>query len=204
MEEVLESFLALKPERKIFDFISDHKNRCKEVVGPQTFLEDKPHLTLYVACLDTEDSLFSAINCLNLDISHNIYFDGWEVFESDPVTMGVTVVLKVSSKSISSLRNAQDHLVDIAKRYRNIDTPPRYHSGKYNEVMKSNLEKTGYPFVGEVWKPHLTVASFTKKAFSIVGETILKSPTPEVGKFQALDLFTIKESKNKLIRTWEL
>lgn len=41
----------------------------------------------------------------------------------------------------------------------------RYSNNIKKDLLNKNIEKYGYPFVGEIWQPHISIASFNVQDF---------------------------------------
>jgi len=169
---------AIKPEKRLFDNILDIKRKAKNLVGKQTYLEDEPHITLYVTELKSEDLW---LGLLKKGISNNLNnslfaINGWHVFKSDAITGLDTLVCKISEQGFGWLKEIQITLVHALAKYRTDSVTERYKN-TYDSLptqFRKSLKQYGYPFVGDIWKPHISIASFEKEALKKVWPAVKK------------------------------
>ena len=185
--------ITLAPEKKLWDKITSIKKEACHLVGKQQYLQDQPHLTLfignfeeYIQFSDRIKKIISAIPKPQFEII------SWHVFEKDPVTQKDTLVCNLDDKSAESLRPLQKKIIEILLPFKKKENFVRYAHISFKGDFKSNLEHYGYPFVGKIWKPHFGIASFDHASFTKVWE-IFKNKCPlgdfvgEVVQLYALD-----------------
>ncbi len=199
-----EQFFCLKPETELYQFIKNCKKLAYDIAGDQKYLQDDPHLTLYVGEFDcgtkTVEEFDKVFQFNNMEIELN----GWHVFYNDPVTGGNTLIIEVSGRSLKELKKIQQIVVETASPHRKTAVIERYrNSSNYSESMKSSLDSYGFPFVGEIWKAHFTIASFEKDIFEEVYKVLSKEKVPELSSISSLHFNHILENSFQEIAKWE-
>ena len=159
-----------------------YKREIRELVGTQLFLNDPPHLTVYLAAFLQEEPVLAAAADLAEELSAiEIRVVGWHVFTSDPLTGGNTLVFQFSEKSQSALRTFQQRLInEIAPLRDRSATMARYlrQFHKLSRERRDSIEECGFPFTGADWHPHYTVASIRPDNWPTVASQVLpKAPT---------------------------
>lgn len=167
--------ILLKPDDDLSEKILSIKEECESIVGDQLYLSDPPHITLIVTNVndfsvwEKRFTLFlDAITPKLKDIPLEV--TGWNVFGSDPVTGRKTLVCDVSSRTANELKDLQKSLASLIKPFRAGRVLKRYADAKdkLNDAERSNLSQFGYPFIGDNWHPHLSIASFVPESFDLI------------------------------------
>ncbi len=195
--------ITIDPSEELKSKILALKAQAKTISGPQTYLDSKPHLTLYAGTFENLENFKEELEQISKTISKpTINVEDWKVFNPDPVTQGATIVCKLAEEDISNLRTIQQKLVTLFNKYRAKEIPTRYQIQSEDEQIKSNLENFGFPFVGEIWEPHLTIASFQQKDFNNVWEE-LKDKCPK-GQYSAtnLSVYEVDWESDELTKIW--
>ena len=196
-------FFALKPDAALTSFISECKETAKALVGPQKYLNDPPHLTLYVGSFKYDNEMFTAINSEVAFSPMTIELNGWTTFFDDPVTGGHSLVIEVSEPSLLQLRKLQMRLVAVANRFRQPGILERYaDQSRYSAVMKASVNQFGFPFVGDIWRAHFTIASFDKACYSIADAELKKRKVPQYAQIDALSFNAILPDGFETIMDW--
>ena len=177
----LYSFIALEPEDKLFNLILNAKMKVFEMVGPQKYLQDPPHLTLQVGSFidmeNVEGTLQRVAQAVSVD---SIHLKGWHVFYDDPLTGGHTVVTNISKEYQMKLRNIQSIVLQATRPLLNIEACIQRYSQswtKLSPVQRLSSQAWGFPFTGADWHPHVSVASISRKHWSLVWN-ILENLSP--------------------------
>ena len=182
--------IALIPEKELYDKIVEIKKTAKQLSEKHQYIDDNPHLTLYVGKLkgipkirDVFDIQFSIID--------------WVIFERDAITGKTTLACKLDEESVRVLREFQEKIINnLSKLSEGI--LDRYGGIVLEEKERKNLEKFGFPYVGEIWVPHFTIASFSD--FDKVWEKS-KSECPRGRyKFSSLNIYELENEKLKLLK----
>lgn len=200
-----EQFFFLEPDHKFIDFILDCKKSVKKLIGDQQYLQDSPHLTLLVGNYEFGNNKFFE----ELEINHKfkpiqIELDGWFAFKDDPVTKKHTIVYKVSTRSLEFLKAIQIDIGNVVKKYRKTKIIDRYknQAGFSSEMVKSTFEY-GFPFVGDHWRAHFTIASIEKEKFDEVWNYINKNFYKKEITIRSLNFSSIEREGFKTIRRWD-
>ena len=198
-----EQFFALEPSRDLYAFLKTCKEIAYCLVGMQKYLLDDPHLTLYV-------NNFKDIKNLINDLNNNFYFDelkielnGWKTFFNDPITGRHTLVISVKDESLKKLRDIQLSLVGIANKYRAKNILDRYKGANtISERMKNSLSLYGFPFVGDIWEGHFTIASFEASCYDRIWNKFAQITTPKDTIIDTMNLYNIYRDGFQLVKSW--
>ncbi len=201
-------FVALEPDGDSLAKVLAWKRRVHELVGPQLYLDDPPHLTLYLAVYPSTSDLSAAVERLagQLDLPH-LEMDGWHVFEADVLTNRNTLVCNLAPASRDLLRRVQNAAVGAVADLRDrAGTLARYRKSwdRLSEIERSNAERSGFPFVGPIWYPHVTVASIDCKDWDKV-YVELQSLRPS-GRLllPSLTLYRLEEDRPVELGRWRI
>ena len=196
--------ITLGPDMVLCRKIRNLKSEAKDLVGDQVFINDPPHLTLYIGYFDDfqefNKELVSAAKKIKGHLKGGVVIDDWMVFKGDMITNKQTLACNIAKNAAKSLEKVQKEVVPIMKRYRK-----KMVSGRYSQVYdvlgnaeKKNIDKYGFPFVGRVWKPHISIASFDNPAFAKVWERF-KNKCPK-GKYclDSLNVYILDEDNENI------
>lgn len=148
----------LEPAGACLDFLREQKKRIDAAHPGQPFASHPPHLTL---CFGAYESPLEYSGELALALRGTppirLQCAGVHVFYSDRLAGGGdTVVVRVHrSAALAELQ------MRIAAVFANHRSPPdsSMPPPPLREVMVQSFARYGFPFVGEHWIPHLTIAS---------------------------------------------
>ncbi len=144
-------------DKKITNRILNQKKLVKKKFGNQTYLNHPIHLTLFT------------LNIKKISDLKNIYINYKKkqskpffvkltkpgIFYDDPLTGGHTFFHHVKkNKRISEIQLR--HLKKINKK---LIVSKKKQNLFENKILKNNYKKYGFPFTGNIWIPHTTVAS---------------------------------------------
>lgn len=170
-------FVALDPEPRLADMVWAYKRRVESLVGPQTYLDHPPHLTVYLAAFDDPAAVVDAAAQLAAELPPaSLHVTGWHVFAADKLTGGNTLVCQLAEDSIRQLRTIQQQVIDRLASLRNVTaTEARYASRRASlaAVEQSAIRRTGFPYIGEHWHPHVTIASICQSDWPTVEDELL-------------------------------
>ena len=156
-------FIAIGPGEPLDTFLHSAKSRVHEAVGDHLYLSDPPHLTLYLAAFDDPDAVLSLVDGLSRGMSaFEVAFDDWFVFERDPLTGGNTPVCRIEEPASSFLRRLQRSIVETLSPIRNPQASRERYIGQWSTlspIRQQSVERTGFPYTGDDWLPHFSVAS---------------------------------------------
>ena len=154
------------------------KTAAKDYAENAQFLQDPPHLTLFVAQLtDAENWKSELRNILDRKISLN--FDSWGSI-NDPITGKKTIISTVKNKDM--LTKMQTEVAEFLREHK-FGRAERY-IGVTDPILNKNVEKYGFPFIGEIWIPHVTIGSFEPEMCDNIME-LIQDIRPE-GKYDML------------------
>ena len=101
-------FVSVDPGPMITALVLKYKRRLRELVGDQMFLNDPPHLTVYLAHFAARQRVIQAAAELAAESAAiDINIIGWHVFTKDQLTGGHTLVLQFDEYTQSQLRTFQ-------------------------------------------------------------------------------------------------
>lgn len=156
--------LTLQPEQKFYDHLLEIKNEMFRKFGNSQYLLDPPHLTLYVFPCESLERMITEFEPPKF--SKRIEIEKWFTFPMDPITKKITLVSQLDESTITKLRSLQGKCIDQLNKYRLGQICERYsnlHSP--NLEISNSISKTGYPFTGNFWVPHFTIASFENETY---------------------------------------
>lgn len=179
-----------EPPEPIRGTITDQKARCRGVHPDATYLSHPVHTTIFLLTAGDRphvlDDALAAVRTATGSVSAawsggvTTASTGWFVFENDLATGGDTVTIAFErTQSLAALQRAvADALVPLRV------VPPSGGGAEEGQVppwtgaFAESMERYGFPFVGDHWLPHTTVASLPHGA-ALVGE-ITAEPVPRV------------------------
>ena len=151
--------IFIEPSNEINKKIIKWKKLIKRSFGNQKYSNHPVHLTLAVYKFKKRPTNFF-YNSLKKDISiikkFNIYLSKANVFYNDELINGNTLYFSVKKKQ--KIFNLQKKIILIFKNLRkNMIIKRNFKNPKLNK----NSLNYGFPFVGKIWIPHLTVSSIS-------------------------------------------
>lgn len=190
---------CLEPEKKLFEKIKYLKEEVIALVGDQTYLQDPPHLTIYLGDINLpqEDIVKKFQDRKIRPLS--ILIEGKQIFGEDPVTGKKTFTYAVRQTpeliglQTSIYTSVKNHLSKkLLNRYKNLS----------NETLVKNSVDYGYPFFGEVWNPHISIASFGEKDFEKAA--CLLSNEEILGEFnvRSFVIYSLDENTDQITEIW--
>lgn len=158
------------------------------------YLDHFAHLTFYVfetasSNLKTVIDTFSAIkqdfNSFEISIS------GLNVFEEDILTGLNTLHYEVEKSN--NLSQFQLQIVKSLSPYAQVNEMKNF-KGNFHQSYR----KWGYPFVGDIWIPHITIGSVDMPKNELIDQA-LKFKIQKTNKFDNLSLFLIEADNHTLL-----
>ncbi len=195
---------VLEPEPELFFKIKKIKDLAFSLVGNQLYLQDNPHITL---CLAKTKPLvlwkkdLAAYFSKKLFSENTITVNDWKIFENDSVTHKVTLLCDLDL-NLNFWQEWQSNFVKFIQNYRTGEALIRYNQKNLIENLQKNLLSFGYPFVGSVWLPHLSIASFEKKDFLKVQQALWLLCPRNTYKITRFVVYELEESTEKLTKVW--
>tara|TARA_Y100000590_G_C15549170_1_gene950205 strand:+ start:502 stop:1110 length:609 start_codon:yes stop_codon:yes gene_type:complete len=151
----------IKFNKKIEKKIYTQKKNVKKIFGKQIYLDHPVHLTLFTLYINKISELrntYSQLKVKNKTKPIKIKITSTGVFLNDPLTKGHTLFFNLR-KNIFLNKIQMNHLKIINK---NIKIVKKDKNIFKDTIYKKNYNKYGFPFVGKIWIPHVTVASIKK------------------------------------------
>jgi 2'-5' RNA ligase len=164
------AFLALDPGAWLGGAIQAAKDEVRALAGSQRYLEDPPHLTLFVGVF-TDRSAVPAVLAGAVPEAPSIGVQGWHVFRDDPLTGGHTLVAALDPAGMAPLRRLQAAALATVAPLRDLRASrDRYAAvhDRLSPVRQASLDRHGFPFTGDDWHPHVSVASIAALAWDPV------------------------------------
>ena len=185
--------VALEPDEAFARQVLAYKERVGESVGEQLYLEDPPHLTLYVGVFGAGVELSGPIQdvCGRL-AAPTAAIRGWHVFEGDQLTGNHTLVCDVAPEARGVLQQMQKETVAAVAGLRNPQAARACYDESWHrlsEAERANVKRYGFPFVGAVWHPHVTVASVRPEDWETVWPRLAGMPPDAVVRFPHLCVY---------------
>ena len=200
--------LALEPDDAFARHVLAYKERVKQLVGEQLYLNDPPHLTLYLGVYGARTDLAGPVGplCRRL-AAPNVTVCGWHVFEADQLTGNQTLVCEVTGETRSALEPIQQQVVAVAAPIRDPSASRACYDKSWHrlsEEERANVERFGFPFVGPIWHPHVTVASVRPEDWETVWSELAGTPPDAVVQFPFLAIYGLKGEQPVLIERFAL
>jgi 2'-5' RNA ligase len=178
--ETVTIFAALEPGAALHCLVQGYKDETRALVGEQLYLADPPHLTLYLAVYPTAQAALSCWQTLptqEVDVTVNI--PGWQVFEADALTGNHTLVCDLAADDKSRLRLLQKQVVACLAPARDaaateVRLAPRLNN--LTDVQRTAVASHGFPYLGDGWEPHFTIASIRTSDWPRVWQALADRP----------------------------
>jgi 2'-5' RNA ligase len=199
-------FLALDPDAELTALVQAYKDRTAELVGAQLYLEDRPHLTVYLAPFPPRARVWEAVQPVLAEAPPRVSVVGWHVFEADALTGHNTLVCDLDEASRQELRRLQRRVVEAVAPLRDHEASERRFAGRLEHLTPEQWEhvrRHGFPFVGDGWHPHFTVASVRREDWP--GLFAELRDRPPVGRFSCprLKLYRLVDNRPQLVEARE-
>lgn len=141
----------LKIDGKLKLKINYLKKKFKKKFKSIEYIDDIPHLTIYKVKINKNNIK----KIIKDEFKFNKFFinsDKFNVFKNDPVTKGNSFYLNI--KKNKQLVSVQSAIIKILKKFK-VNNKIIFKNKKLNQ----NYKKFGFPFVGKIWKPHISIGS---------------------------------------------
>ncbi len=155
-------FLALDPDAHLTALVQSYKERTAELVGAQLYLEDPPHLTVYLAPFPPEARVWEAVQPVLAQTAPRVNVVGWHVFEADALTGHNTLICDLDEPARQELRRLQRRLIEAVAPLRDYHATERRFASRLEQLTPEQREcvfRHGFPYIGDGWHPHFTIAS---------------------------------------------
>lgn len=202
--------IALEPGRQLKERISELKRKAKSIAGRQLYMDDEPHITLYLGNFGDAERFIGGFEKVAMGIGGpvKVGISDWLVFRGDCVTGRDTLACAVSDGGSGKLARAQRLAVEYMRSFREGGPMARYARAMdgMDATARRNVEKYGYPFVGVTWKPHVSIASFDRASFEKVFAAIGGGCPKGFYELAAISIYELSGTAEsmKLIRRFAL
>ncbi|PQO28865.1 2'-5' RNA ligase family protein [Blastopirellula marina] len=201
-------FISIDPSPSFSKIIDGYKAQVRELVGEQQYLSEPPHMTAYLACFSEGSQVSAAAARLAQQLNaFEIAITGWHVFDADPMTQRRTLVVDFTPACQAYLRTLQMQIAEaLAGTYDTEATLARYAAAfdKFSEVQRQAVRRVGFPFIGDDWHPHFTIASIDPAAWPVVSESLLGNPPSGVSVCSSLTHYRVIDGESHPISTFDL
>ncbi len=201
-------FISIDPSPSFSKIIDGYKAQVRGLVGDQQYLAEPPHMTAYLACFADGDKAGQAAAQLARQLdTFEIAITGWHVFDADPMTQRRTLVVDFTPQSQAYLRTLQIQIAEaLAGTYDTDATLARYAAvfDKFSEVQRQAARKFGFPFMGDDWHPHFTIASIDPTAWQTVRTALWDNPPSGVSVCSSLTHYRVIDGQSHPISTYDL
>ena len=181
--------ICLMPSVFLEQSISKIKKVVLQKFGGQQYLTDSPHITLFLGRF-SEDVL-PALD-LTLRKMHQINACLIEpTILEDKITKKDTIIIGFTKDSSSCLRSMQNLIIDSSYKYKTGILERYTELSMSKGTLKDNLDRYGFPYIGKIWIPHLTICSSEK---AIARRVLNLIPKEIIGEylFNRAAIFTLK------------
>jgi ribonuclease H / adenosylcobalamin/alpha-ribazole phosphatase len=201
-------FLALEPDVATAEQVRGYKARVRQLVGDQLYLSDPPHLTLYLAMFSDVDTVVDAARrCAKSLAAPLLSIAGWHTFAGDPLTGLNTLVLDFTDRDRSRLRVVQQRVVSALSINRDATATLDRINGRWTQLSALERESAcrwGFPYVGDGWHPHLTVASIRPDDWPAVERELLATQPTGAVHCPQLQVFQLIDDEPRLLESFGL
>lgn len=191
--------VALEPTEAFARRIVEARALVGELLDRPAEAPDAPLLTLYEAsfpCRRRLEGLLAEV--ATVTAAPWVRADGWRVFEADEMTGDVTVVCEMVATDRPILQNLQLRVVQALGDHRDPEaTRLRYDdvAEQLSDIERTNLLAAGFPYVGSLWRPHVTVASVRLDDWPIVWPALADEAPTGLVQFDALTLYEYDDQR---------
>ena len=199
--------IFIEPSNEINKKIIKWKKLIKRSFGNQKYSNHPVHLTLAVYKFKKRPTNFF-YNSLKKDISiikkFNIYLSKANVFYNDELINGNTLYFSVKKKQ--KIFNLQKKIILNFKNLRkNMIIKRNFKNLKLNK----NSLNYGFPFVGKIWIPHLTVSSISlssdkNKMSKLIEDFLSQKIHNKKIKVNKISIWKINGDKHKKIYSFSM
>ena len=147
----------LEPTGGLRDFLVDAKSRVEATLPGQTYCAHPPHSTLIHGAYERVSAWRGAL-CAGVKSqdSFQLVCSDTQVFYDDVLAGGGHTVA-VRADRDPALAELQRVVANVLARHKIAD--PSAGAADWQGPMRASVDQYGFPFVGEHWIPHFTIAS---------------------------------------------
>jgi len=199
-------YVALCPEKRLKNLIQRQKDLIEAFAGNQEYLSDPPHLSLYLFNSNNPPQIIKNLEDIPNSIKKiPIKINNLHVFYNDILTNGHTIAYGFDKQEAKILKGLQLKVVDSINNLKETIPFLLRESKSYekmSDIEKANTCKYGFPYIGDNWIPHITIASIKKSKFEKVFEELKTNQIQGNFSLNSLNLYLIQNSK--LIKSFKL
>jgi len=187
-------FAALMPDERTSAMIQHFKDRTRELVGPQLYLDDPPHTTVYLASFPNGFDAIERLRTAVIPAPSPVRFHGWHSWVGDPLTGRNTLVCSLHPDDKPMLRVRQQHIAAALAPHRDPATTEARFACRFDSLtaeQRHNVRTVGFPFLGDGWEPHITVASIAPEHWDIVLRELHSCPPFGAFSYTHLEVFEL-------------
>lgn len=190
------------PNMKISLEINNYKKKFNRYYANLDYVQHFPHLTFFTFnALDNfydENFLYNLNNLFKSLIKKNINIkiNQTNVFFDDVLTNKDTIFFKIQKNR--ELIGAQKKLLNFFKKIIIIDNKINFNQNALNK----NYLLHGYPYVGNIWLPHMTICSIENSKNKLMVQKFLDTKINLNTNLDNLSLWQVV-SKNKHRKIFE-
>ena len=158
----------LEPNGELHEVILRWKTKVSKILPEQPYCSHPAHCTLFHSEVKFEEkALVHLKNILAKTEPFELKVQGTEIFWEDLSTGGHTLYLRIMSDQ--KLNDLQFNIAKSLKGFIQKTIIPDFLNN--NTVLIKSFENYGFPFIGDHWIPHLSIASLrTEKSHSLITE----------------------------------
>ena len=184
------------------------KRRILQLVGDQCYLKHAPHLTLYASCFSPETDLLTPVREVagRLEVP-TVDIRDWHVFEGDRLTGGNTLACDVPVAARDSFRKIQQEMVAALAPLRDPEASRSHYESAWDGLSREErvgVKGFGFPFVGRLWRPHVTIASIVPSAWQTVWSALADTPLKALVGFPCLTLQVVEQVQSVPVERFAL
>ena len=196
------------PNIQISKKIINYKKKVKTIFGNQIYLNHFPHITIGV--LDVNKELFQNFKLNNKKLKELVsskYLRFYQpfIFRNDLLANnGNTIVYEI--KKFKWFQDFQIEIFNQLQIYRVKNTSKISFNQKW---INNNNMLYGYPYVGDYWKPHITISSVLVNKNNDLNyrkfeDVFLNEKVNFKQKIDNISFFKINNNSHKLIKKYSL
>ena len=201
-------FISLDPDETLEQRIYQYKSEVRELVGDQLFLADPPHLTVYLSVFADEEAVVSAIESQRAKFQiDSLNIVGWHIFEADSLNGNNTLVCQIDDLAVDTLRRLQSNVISTVSNLRDTAATcarfePRWQA--LTEEQRSCVTQQGFPYVGDGWHPHFTIASIRQDAWAAVEAELIPNPPQLTASCPSMTVYRLVHEEPEVVRKIDL
>tara|TARA_X000000950_G_scaffold275965_1_gene363117 strand:+ start:6279 stop:6896 length:618 start_codon:yes stop_codon:yes gene_type:complete len=196
------------PNIQISKKIINYKKKVKTIFGKQIYLNHFPHITIGV--LDVNKEFFQNFKLNKKKLKKLVsskYLSFYQpfIFRNDLLANnGNTIVYEI--KKFKWFQDFQIEIFNQLQIYRVKNTSKISFNQKW---IKNNNMLYGYPYVGDYWKPHITISSILVNKnndlyYRKFEDVFLNEKVNFKQKIDNISFFKINNNSHKLIKKYSL